>query len=99
MTAAPLCDHCPLRAPTQPLTDRQAELLRFLGDYHRRRGTSPPYARIAQELGVRSLSSVYSAITMLEEKGWITRKYATRQSIELTAPAVVWLREHSEERK
>lgn len=92
---AELCAGCPLRngAP-QSLTDRQADVLRAIAGLLTRRGTPPTFAEIATAIGVRSSNTVWGLVTELHTKGWIHRRKATRQSIELTPAAVAWLATH-----
>lgn len=92
-----LCATCPLnRDPTQPLSGRQAQLLRFLGQYHRRSGIMPAYSEIAEALGVRSLASVSELVGTLEGKGWISRRHNVARSITLTAAAVEWVAQYGD---
>lgn len=92
-----ICETCPLnRKPAQPLSRRQAEIVRFIGAYHGKHGVAPSYDEMATALGVKSLSTIAEHIANLERKGWITREWQEQRGRALTPAAVAWLIEHGE---
>jgi DNA-binding MarR family transcriptional regulator len=76
--AATLADELTHR---EPLTRRQAEIVRFIAAYRDANGCAPSFEEIAQEFGFASLATVHEHLTNLEMKGWITRAYNEARAI------------------
>lgn len=55
--------------PSRPLTDRQRDVLEFVGEYIRANGRPPTIREIAEGLAYRSTSSVHAVFTVLVRKG------------------------------
>ena len=52
------------------LTKRQAEILQFIKDFHKRNGYFPTYAEIGAGLGIND-STAYITIKRIAQKGFI----------------------------
>lgn len=65
------------------LTKRQAELLKFIREYHARHGMTPTYREMLAALGLASLSGIHRIVSGLEERGHIRRLPAHGRSIAL----------------
>jgi SOS-response transcriptional repressor LexA len=76
----PNCGHVPA-APTELLTERQAELLRFLCDTIDARGTAPTCDEMCLALGVTSIATVAEHLVHLELKGYILRARGQKQAL------------------
>ena len=70
-------------ARQQPLTLKQAAVLRFLADYRHKRGCMPSFEEIAAHFHWRSLATVHEHLTNLTRKGWIRRDYNMARAITL----------------
>lgn len=55
-----------------PLTDRQREVL-AIWERYAAVGRTPSYRKVAQELGVASVATIYKHVNALERKGYLTR--------------------------
>ncbi len=60
-----------------PLSERQAEILRFVIEYQRRNGTAPTQWEISEACG----APPYYSLNALERKGYIRRQYKQPRSI------------------
>jgi hypothetical protein len=58
----------------RPLTDRQAEVLRFVVTFQRRNGCAPTLREIGNALDIRSTNGVNDHLLALERKGAIRRR-------------------------
>lgn len=67
---APVGLHGPKPEPDD-LTDRQREILRWIGDYARREGVSPSLRDIADAFGMGSTNSVMCHVKALIKKGYM----------------------------
>ncbi len=54
------------------LTDRQAEIYRFMLDFQQRNGYPPTYRTIGRKFGIRSTNGVHDHICALEKKGFVS---------------------------
>ncbi len=70
-----------------PVTSRQLEMYRYLGDFQRSHGYMPTIREICEGMGFASLNAAYQKLIALERKGWIQRKENTSRAIRLTGPA------------
>ena len=68
------------------LTQKQSEVLRFLYEYRRRKGTSPTYREIASHFGFKSVRSASDHVGALEKKGYLRRHGGRSRGIELLFP-------------
>lgn len=59
--------------PRRPLTERQAEVFRFICQMLREQGRSPSLREIGERTGIRSTNGVNDHLRALERKGWIER--------------------------
>ena len=66
----------------QPLTPRQADVLRVIRDCISAQGVSPTLQEIADTLGMSKVSA-YEHVGQLEAKGWIRKRALKERSIEL----------------
>lgn len=89
-----LCDHCPLHRGGQPLSDRQADYLRFIIRFLEANGYAPTYEEIKRAMGITSLASVHEALDTLSRKGYIHWLYGQRRGIILLPTARAWDRKH-----
>jgi repressor LexA len=69
---------------TQALTDRQQEVLNFLGQYLREKGYPPTVREIGAHLGIRSPNGVAANLVALEKKGIIARDKNVARGIRIT---------------
>ena len=60
------------------LTDRQREILLFVGQAIRQRGFPPTFREIAEHCGFRSTQAVSRHLEALEKAGWIQRESGAR---------------------
>jgi len=65
------------------LTQRQAQVLRFIEEVNKEEGTSPSYEEIMAHLGLVSKSGVHRIVGALEERGFIRRVKHRRRAIEV----------------
>ncbi|MDO4583707.1 MAG: hypothetical protein Q4D62_06345 [Planctomycetia bacterium] len=65
------------------LTPRQAEVLRCITRWIRRKGTCPTYREIARQLNIHSLNGVFGHLTALERKGYLRHEVGKSRSIVL----------------
>lgn len=87
-----LCERCrtELVNSRQPLTQRQREILDWIGCYITLNAFAPTAREIAEAFAFRSLATVMEHLDGLQQKGWITRVPNTTRNIELVeAPAQV----------
>lgn len=66
------------------LSSRQQQILDFLHNYSARTGYSPTIKEIADEIGMKSMSSVHYQLNQLDEAGYIRREANRDRSIRLT---------------
>ena len=71
--AAPLQDPLPREAPPIPLTSRQEEILRLLGE-------NAPYQRIAERLGVSHSTAKYHVLKLYRTLGVGSAEEALRKA-------------------
>ncbi|GEM_PF-58099 len=65
------------------LSKPQANILRFIAEYHRQRGVSPTVREIQRGCRLSSTSLVYYHLRRLEEKGYIERMHRSARGIVL----------------
>jgi repressor LexA len=58
----------------EPLTDRQQEVLDFIGKSIERRGYPPTLREIGEHMGIRSTNGVNDHLKALEKKGYLERE-------------------------
>lgn len=63
------------------LTDRQAQVLRFIGVYRDAHGYPPTIREIAKQLGIRSTNGANDHLKALERKGYIRRDSTVSRGI------------------
>jgi DNA-binding MarR family transcriptional regulator len=63
----------PALKPMGALTQKQAELLEFIGWHQRTKGTTPSFQEMCDMLGLHSKSGIHRLIGALEERGYIRR--------------------------
>lgn len=80
MIRCPQCAHefIPAHAP---LTRIQHETLVYIAAYIDRNGFAPSFDEIADNFGLRSLSSVFDRLSGLQRKGFIHRAYNESRAI------------------
>ena len=70
---------------------RQADVLRFVGDYLETAGYPPSYAEIGTALGVASGATVHQHVHALVRKGYLEQDPHARRGLQLTALGLRWL--------
>lgn len=74
---------------TQPLTERQRQVLSYIEQYTSEHGYPPTYQELRQQLGYTSLNAVGDVLRALERKGYIRRLPGRSRTISLNrTPAV-----------
>jgi len=68
------------------LTERQQELLAFVGKFAAERGYPPTVREIGAAMGIKSTNGVCEHLTALERKGYLRRAGFTPRGIVLTTP-------------
>ena len=63
------------------LSERQRQILDFIGAYTERYGVSPTFEEIGDAVGLKSSSGVKHQIEQLQKKGYVTRRDRTPRSI------------------
>ena len=63
------------------MTERQADVLKFIKDFIKIRGFSPSYTDIAVGLGMKSKSNIHRLVHNLREQGLIKMKPYVVRSI------------------
>ena len=66
------------------LTQRQQDMLDFIGDYTRTHGYCPTIREIAEAFGIKSPNGVICTLKALEKKGKLRRERSLSRSITLT---------------
>ncbi len=67
-----------------PLTKRQNEVLCFIRDFIGGNDYAPSYREIAASLKLSSVATVAEYISVLEQKGYLTKDVASARSLQLT---------------
>lgn len=67
-----------------PLTKRQSEIFDFIRTFIESNEYAPSYREIAKHLGLSSVATVAEYISVLEEKGYLTKEGACARSLQLT---------------
>lgn len=67
---------------TRPATPRQTEILTYVRDYTHKNGYSPTYDEIAEEFDISKVT-VFEHLTILEDRGLITREKHKARSLHL----------------
>ncbi len=75
------------------LTDRQQNILRYIGEYSRDYGYPPTVREIGKEVGISSTSMVDYNLRIMEQKGYIRRDQRTSRGIEIVEQSDRHLRE------
>lgn len=68
----------------EPLTKRQKEILDFIRNFIAENGYAPSFREIAYYFELSSVSTVAEYISILEEKGYLTKEAMEARSIQLT---------------
>lgn len=79
-----------------PLTDRQKEVMKSVAKFIHANNYPPTINEIQENTGLNNPGSVYSALTSLEDKGYITRKKHKNRNIRLTDIGKKYLPNHKE---
>lgn len=77
---------------TRPLTERQADVLRFIREYHYNYGFAPTVREIGEHLGIRSTNCINGHLQALERRGEVLR-WPGRFGMAVTRDQVRRLRE------
>jgi repressor LexA len=72
--------------PLDPLTERQQEILDFIGREIQKNGFPPTIREIGERLGIRSTNGVNDHLKALERKGYIRREKDKSRTLRLTRP-------------
>lgn len=70
------------------LTDRQAEILTFIGNYCTDHGYPPTVREIASFFGFKGVRAAHKHLTALSKKGFIRRRPGRPRAIEIVGPSV-----------
>lgn len=70
---------------TQALSERQRQILRFIGE-QQQQGWTPSVREIGEAVGLRSSAAVQKQLAVLERKGYIRRLSGQARSIQLLKP-------------
>lgn len=70
----------------EPLTKRQAEILRFIKEFSEENNYAPSYREICAHFGLSSTATVAEHIDTLKEKGYLSQEENLARSIQLTDP-------------
>ncbi|MCX6812750.1 MAG: transcriptional repressor LexA [Candidatus Berkelbacteria bacterium] len=68
----------------EPLTKRQKEILDFIRGFITENGYAPSFREIAYYFELSSVSTIAEYISILEEKGYLTKEAMEARSIQLT---------------
>lgn len=68
----------------EPLTRRQKEILDYIRSFIDENGYAPSFREIAYYFELSSVSTVAEYISILEEKGYLTKEAMEARSIQLT---------------
>jgi repressor LexA len=80
--------HAELSDPSNPdLTARQSKIVEFIEDSFRSNGYGPSLREIAEAAGLSSVSSVSYQLSVLAEKGYLTREAGRPRTAVLCLPA------------
>ena len=66
------------------LTERQREILDFIGESLEQRGVSPTHREICERFGYSSYGTVHKHLKLLEKKGYLRRHWNQKRGVELT---------------
>ncbi len=78
----------------RPLSDPQADILRFIEKYMRAEGRPPTNREIGSAVGIKSTGHVDYHLTVLEKKGYIARERKKSRGIRLSQQEPQGLRIH-----
>lgn len=70
------------------LTKKQKQVLDFIRNFVEEHGYIPSYAEIADGLGLSSASNIHAHIENLKLKGYLTKKWNSNRSLDLSSAAV-----------
>lgn len=71
------------------LTERQKQILDYIGDFQAHRGYMPTHREICEHFGYSSYGTVHKHLRLLREKGYLRRSWNQKRGIELVRdPAV-----------
>src|SRR3954469_15810921 len=68
------------------LTERQRDILRFIRDFQKERGVTPPHREICDHFGFSSYGTVYQHLSLRQKKGWIRRDWTQKRGVEVVEP-------------
>ena len=63
-----------MTGPDPVLSERQRQILDFIGAYAERHGVSPSFREIGDAVGLKAISAVKYQVEQLQEKGCLTRR-------------------------
>jgi repressor LexA len=69
------------------LTERQKEILEFIGRTIQARGVAPTHREICDHFGYSSYGTVHKHLKLLERKGYLKRHWNQKRGVELAADA------------
>jgi repressor LexA len=72
--------------PVQSLTKKQRMVLDYVRRFLAERGHAPSYEEIACGLGLSSGSTIHAHVENLKLKGYLTKRWNSNRSIDLSAP-------------
>ena len=70
----------------EPLTDRQRQVLHFIGESIRSRGYPPTLREIGEQMGIRSTNGVNDHLKALEKKGYLQRQDLKSRALRVIDP-------------
>ena len=70
----------------EPLTDRQRQVLSFIGESIRSRGYPPTLREIGERMGIRSTNGVNDHLKALEKKGYLQRQDLKSRALRVLDP-------------
>lgn len=70
----------------EPLTDRQRQVLSFIGESIRSRGYPPTLREIGERMGIRSTNGVNDHLKALEKKGYLQRQDLKSRALRVLEP-------------
>ncbi len=70
----------------EPLTDRQRQVLHFIGESIRSRGYPPTLREIGERMGIRSTNGVNDHLKALEKKGYLQRQDLKSRALRVIDP-------------
>ena len=72
-----------------PLTPKQKKVLEFVKKYSSKHEFAPSLKEIGKHIGVNSSATVHQHLTMLESKGFLSRKKSQHRSMTVQSPQLI----------